>query len=203
MGEIFPLASIVPHSGWVTGIIDFALYNDARLDCNGDLNLRNVEYAPNLQSQFVRRNAQTRQELVRAVSDMKVSGRVLVPCGGDLTNQQYRVGYAVEAALTNEAVKQAPAIVRQAALYDQKRAVEMAPPEDAMASALEAGLSAAIGNEASQIFGRQAGTALGQSVSHSLVATSGQDTGKAKGNNAVTRGAKSVGHGFKKLFGKH
>jgi hypothetical protein len=195
MGQIMPLASIVPASGWITGTIDFKLYDDARLECNGDLNLRNVAYEPNLHSAFVRANA---TQVVKAVRDLKVSGRVLVPCSGDLNNQLYRPGYALEAAMTHEAVKGAPPLVRQAALFDQKRMVDLVPPQDALNSALEAGLAAGIGNAASRLVGQEAGTAIGHSLGHSLVATSGQ----GKPESAVTRGAKSIGHGFKRLFGK-
>ena len=187
-----------PCSGSVSGTIDFKLYPSRRLDCDGDLTLRSVEYAPNLQSPFVKR-IQARDALVRAVADMKVSARVVMPCGGDLKNRQYDPGQAVVAALTNTAVRQAPAIVRQAALFDQKRAVETATPEVAMTSALESGLATAIGDEASKFVGREAASVLGKSLSHSLVGTSGQDPQQG---NTVTRGAKGIGHGIKKLFGK-
>ena len=109
----------MPKSGTVTGRVELAFYDD-RVRCAADVELSNVTYG--IDSTETILVANRARSLEREVGRLLVNGRVLAGCDGEPGNPNYRVAPAIQAAVTTEAVRRAPPVVRAAAGFDQRRA---------------------------------------------------------------------------------
>jgi hypothetical protein len=176
LGQMVPLSSLAPTSGSLTGTITLVVHPN-RLDCRTDVVLKNVAYRPNLASPAVRGRAVA---VSHVLESYRANGHVIAACDGSFDNEQYRPIYAVQAALTEEALRTAPPLVRNVAAYDKKR-VDGVGIQDALKSVAGATAYDMIDQATDKLIGSRQGD-----------------------SNPVTRGAKGFGRGFKRLFsGKH
>jgi hypothetical protein len=172
LGVLSPEASLTPAAGTMTGHVMVAVREDTMTECSVNLILRDVRYRPNPRSPLIRpREAPLRVQL----EDVQVSGPVQAPCTGHWSDPQFRPAWAVQASTTREALREAPAAVQSAALFDQTRFSK---------SLTQEGLDAEL---------RRAGNQITEQV--------GAEVGRQTGN-AVSRGLSSVGRGVGRLFGR-
>jgi hypothetical protein len=174
-------ASLLPTAGSMTGRIHLVVNTEGKLNCKIDLQLRNVQYAPNPRSRYVQaRRAQVERDLAEYV----VNDHIATECAADWQEPGFRVAKALQAEITGGAVQTASPLVQGAAGYDRLRFVQADPEAvDTFTSDMSTKIGAAIGGQ------------RGAAVAQALTAPHGQE------GNAVTRGLKSVGRGFKRLFG--
>jgi hypothetical protein len=117
LASILYPASITPSSGTVSGRVDVTLY-DSDVRCETDLVLRNVTWSADAESPHLRvRHGALRREL----DTVSVTSRIKAKCDGDLETEGYRPLWAAQGAVTREALKDAPPVVRAAANLDARR----------------------------------------------------------------------------------
>jgi hypothetical protein len=177
-------ASLFPTSGTMTGKILLAVNDEGVLNCDIDLQLRNVQIAPNPRSPFIRPR---RDEIERELSGALINHHIKHQCQAPWKEPGFRVAKALQAEITGEAVQDLSPMVQGAAGYDRLRFVEANQAADAVLNQLTTDLTAKIG----AALGGERGAAVAQALAPS----------DAPGGNPVTRGMKNVGRGFKRLFG--
>lgn len=192
VGRMVPSSTIMPASGTMTGRIDLAI-DEQNVACKTDLQLHNVTYTVNVDSPAAAGRSEAIHQGLRQVN---VTRRILVGCEGSRTNTQYRPLNAFQAAVTRDAVKDAPQIVRTAADYDQKQLSGRGTVADASLDVASQILTQQAGDAAARVLGQQGGAAVTQALSGS----NGQGA-SGQGPNPVSKGLKSVGRGFKRIFG--
>ncbi|MGD9903381.1 MAG: hypothetical protein AB7U83_07910 [Vicinamibacterales bacterium] len=195
-----PDATLVPKTGTVDGTVRLASDGRERTVCRIDLALRDVTYAPNPRSPYSRTGGKAFDEQVAPVrinavvaedclQPLRPPGpRTLPP--GDVppparpTPVNGRIAESLQTVVTASALQDAPPLVRGAASFDQATVVEgrtLTPDQIAADVATHLGQSLA-GDR-------------GAAVAKALTADDGS------GGNALTRGARSVGRGLRRLFG--
>ena len=188
MGRLSPNARLVPASGSVSGRVELAIAAD-RIDCQADLVLRNVTYALN---PFAPLRPEPRQQVQATLANVTLNGPAAAPCNSKTSPGDYRVVPAVQASVTDVAVKDAPPDVRILAAADVMQMRDGETVAD-LSDVLQRGAAAALG----RVMGGRANSL----ATHALADQGGQDPARPTTGNPVTRGLKSVGGGIKKLFG--
>lgn len=190
-----PDATVLPKSGRVDGEIVMARLGSTLEKCRINVRLRDVQYAPNPRSPFSQMGGPAFEQQLALV---RVSDVVSRDCAvvGDGQREQ-RVSQTIQTLVTTSALDTAPPIVRGAAAYDQSAVVEGKPATPAeITQQVKQQLSASLGEA---IAGEK-----GAAVARALTGTPASGTraaAPASDGNVVTRGAKSVGRGIKRLFG--
>jgi hypothetical protein len=182
IGRLTYDASLMPSAGTMTGRIKFAVNAEGALECDVDVQMRNVEYAPNPRSNYIQAR---RQEVEQGLKGFTINDHIRRVCKADWQEPDFRLAKALQAEITGEAVKDAPAVVQGAAGYDRLRFVDVQNVAiNTFTDEMTAKIGAAIGG------------ARGEEVARALTAKTDQN-----GGNPVTRGVRSVGRGIKRLFG--
>lgn len=186
-----PDATVVPRAGRVDGEIVMARTGGTLERCRINLRLTDVQYAPNPRSPFTPAGGPAFEAQVQ---QMRVSNLVEPECGvlAD-ERREVRVAQAFQTLVTSSALEQAPPLVRSAARYDQTAVIEGHVPTPAELKSQIRQISLGLGES----LAGDTGTA----VVKALTSTAGTSSGGSQGGNAVTRGAKSLGRGIKRLFG--
>jgi hypothetical protein len=195
-----PDATLVPKGGTVHGSLRFASNGEQTTVCRIDLALRDVTYAPNPRSPYTRTGGRALEEQVEPVRINAVVAEdrlapaaapqpmPLPPSDGPRRTPYVatggRLSERLQTVVTASALHDAPPLVRGAASFDQATVVDgqLVTPEQISADV------------AAQL-GQAIGGARGATVAKALT------TRDASGGNAVTRGARSVGRGIRRLFG--
>jgi len=195
-----PDATLVPKSGTVHGSLRFASDGEQTTVCRIDLALRDVTYAPNPRSPYSRTGGKALDQQVAplrvnetvaedCLEPLQTPGpRVLPPADppppGGAVPARGRVSERLQTVVTASALQDAPPLVRGAAVFDQATVVEgqVLTPEQITAD-VAAHLGQAIGG------------ARGAEMARAVADKDGT------GGNAVTRGARSLGRGIRRLFG--
>jgi hypothetical protein len=177
-----PDASILPTAGRVDGQIRLARDGARLTACTVQVQLRDVTYGANPRSPFSQAGGALLEQQLRPIRINDVVARDCTVVGEERVQ---RVSQTLQTLVTTGALHTAPPIVRGAASYDQAAVVEGRPPT---ADEVTASISASLG----QTLGGETGAA----VARALTAPS-----SGSGGNVVTRGARSVGRGIKRLFG--
>lgn len=196
-----PDATLVPKSGTVQGSLRFASDGERTTVCRIDLALRDVSYTPNPRSPYSRTGGRALDEQVAPLRVNEVVAEdCLQPLGAPqpqvlppadpgrpeppVVRTSGRVAERLQTAVTASALQDGPPLVRGAAGFDQATVVE---GQVLTAEQISADVAAQLG--------QAIGGARGATVAKAL--TSKDDAG----GNAVTRGARSVGRGIRRLFG--
>jgi hypothetical protein len=187
LGRLSPNARLIPASGSVTGRVELAVSPD-RIDCQADLVLRNVTYVLN---PFAPIRPEPRQRVQASLAGLTLNGPAAAPCRGSDSNEQYRLMPAVQASITDAALREASPDVRILAAADVQQMRDGEEVGD-LSDALQRSLADAVGH----LIGGRAGDL----ATHALADPRARDAAKPAGN-AVTRGLKNVGGGIKRLFG--
>ena len=187
VGRLSPNARLIPASGSVSGRVELAVAG-SRVDCHADLVLRNVTYTLN---PFAPLRPEPRTRVQERLAGLTVNGPAVAPCASTGSGEHYRVIPAVQASITNAAVRDASPDVRILAAADVQQIRDGETVTD---------LTDALQRSAAAALGRAIGGSTGELAAHALSDPAVRDTAKPAGN-AVTRGLKNVGGGFKKLFG--
>lgn len=190
-----PDATLVPKGGRVDGDIVMARAGAVLTRCVINLRLRDVTYGVNPRSPYSRAAG---LDLEREVETLRINDVVSKDCGildgppagprdapGEPRHDR-RTVEALHTLLTAGAVEKGPPVVRAAAGFDQSAVVEGRTPT-----------AAEIGTRVSEQLGKAIGGEKGAAVAQALTAS----TAPGSNGNAVTRGAKSLGRGIKRLFG--
>lgn len=189
-----PDATVVPRSGRVDGEIAMARTGSTLDKCRINVRLRDVQYAPNPRSPFSQESGPTFERQLAEVRVNDVVSRDCVVVGEE--QRVLRVSQTLQTLVTSSALATAPPIVRSAAAYDQTAVVEGKP-------ATPAEITRQVREQLSADLGQAIAGEKGAAVARALT---GSSTGASAGvpssdGNVVTRGARSVGRGIKRLFG--
>lgn len=186
-----PDATILPRTGRVDGEVVMARTGGTLDRCRINLRLTDVQYAPNPRSPFTPAGGADFETQVR---QMRVSD-IVEPACAVLADERrdVRVVQAFQTIITTSALAKAPPLVRSAAGYDQAAVLDGRVPTPAE-------LKMQITQASLDIGEALAGNA-GAAVAKALTSPSGTSSSNAQGGNPVTRGAKSLGRGIKRLFG--
>lgn len=177
-----PDATVVPKSGAVDGEIRLVRAGPRGDACSMAITLRDVTYGANPRSPFSRA---TGRSLERELGPVRINDTLSVDCAPvPGTAPELRAAQRLQTLVTSGALKSAPPLVQGAAGFDASTVIEGRPPTpDEITAALTERLGLAVGGES------------GAAVAKALTAG---DTGSG---NVVTRGARSVGRGIRRLFG--
>ena len=178
-----PDASILPTAGRVDGQIRLARVGDRVTACNVQVQLRDVTYGANPRSPFAQAGGAALEQQLKPIRINDVVARDCTVVGEE---RLQRVSQTLQTLVTTGALASAPPIVRGAANYDQAAVVEGRVPT---ADEITTAVSAQVG----QTLAGEKGAAVARALTSSGSGTSG--------GNPVTRGARSVGRGIKRLFG--
>lgn len=196
-----PDASVVPKTGTVDGTLRFASNGERMTVCRIDVALRDVTYVANPRSPYTRTGGKL---LEQQLEPMRINEVVSRDCSApaDLPGPRTlppvpdpglpprvvpasrRTSETLQTMVTGSALQDGPPLVRGAASFDEAAVVEgrTLTPEQ-IAADISAQLGQAIGGE------------RGAAVAKALTAND------AAGGNVVSRGARSVGRGIRRLFG--
>ncbi len=178
-----PDASVLPTGGRVDGRIRLAREGDRVTACAVQVQLRDVTYGANPRSPFTQVGGAALEAQLKPIRITDVVARDCTVVGSERVQ---RVSETLQTLVTTGALHDAPPIVRGAANYDQAAVVEgRVPTADEVASAVSAQLGRALAGEE------------GAAVARALT----EPGGASNGGNPVTRGARSLGRGIKRLFG--
>ncbi len=144
--------------------------------------LRNVTYGANPRSPFARTAGPA---LERELAPVRISDSLAIDCaGGPGPRPEQRASQRLQTLVTSGALKSASPLVQGAAGFDE---ASVTSGRTATADEITAALT--------QKFGLKVAGESGAAVAKALTS----DT--TSGGNPVTRGARSVGRGIKRLFG--
>ena len=178
MGRMMSGATFVPVAGYVSGDIVFLLHDRDIVDCQTNLEMRDVKFTVN---EPVARAAHLEPAALAAqLAGVTGNGTVAQSCNGSLLDPSYRTLNVVQAALTRESMKSAPPAVRAVALGDVKI------------------LTGGVTDQALQDLGRDLGADLGATAVNKLL---GKPTPKAPAKATNDNVAKKSWRGIKKVFG--
>lgn len=111
-------ARLVPRSGVVNGHIDLVWRRDA-VECLSNLELQGVQYAADFADDpGLKRREQTVKNML---TELRIDGRVVANCAGNPQDPEYRVPDAIQYAITKEAMREAPPVVRAVAVLDARQ----------------------------------------------------------------------------------
>ena len=174
-------ASLLPSAGTMTGRINFVVTPEGVMNCEIDLQLRNIQYAANPRSNYVRAR---RTEVERGIKELQVSDHIAKKCSAPWNDPGIRLAKVVQAEITGEAVQDASPAVQAAAGYDRLRFVQTDKAAiDRYTSDMTAKIGEALGGK------------RGAAVARALMAD------EAGNGNPMTRGLRNVGRGVRRLFG--
>ncbi|MBL8136454.1 MAG: hypothetical protein JNL48_07520 [Acidobacteria bacterium] len=177
-----PDASILPTAGRVDGQIRLAREGNRLTACTVQVQLRDVTYGANPRSPFAQASGSALDAQLSPLRINDVVDRDCTVVGGERVQ---RASQTLQTIVTTGALQTAPPIVRGAASYDQASVVEGRAPT---AEEVTAAVSASLG----QKIGGNTGVAVARALTTSP---------SGSGGNVVSRGARSVGRGIKRLFG--
>ena len=176
-----PDASVVPKSGQVDGEIRLVRGTSAD-SCRMALSLRDVTYRANPRSPFARTAGPA---LERDLDPVRITDSLAMDCAsGTNAAPEQRVSQRLQTLVTSGALKSAPPLVQGAAGFDESSVIQGRTPT-----------AAEITTSLSEQFGLKVGGESGAAVARALTADDGS------GSNPVSRGARSLGRGIKRLFG--
>lgn len=176
-----PDATVQPKAGRVDGIVRIGRVGDEVTVCDMKMQFRDVTYGANPRSAYYQIGGPT---FVDEVGLLRVSRELSADCKVIDGRQDVRTTQALQTLMTSSALAGAPASVRTAAGFDAATVVEGRTPTRAeLASQLSAQLGQKIAGEK--------GAVMAQALA--------EDDGK--GGNVVSRGARGLGRGIKRLFG--
>ncbi|MEP7117813.1 MAG: hypothetical protein ABI880_09535 [Acidobacteriota bacterium] len=177
-----PDATVVPTSGQVDGEIRLVRGSADADTCSMAVTLRNVTYGANPRSPFARA---TGARLDQELEPVRISDTVSVNCAAAPgAGPEQRATQRLQTLLTTNALRTAPPVVQRAAGFDQVVMLEgRTPTADEITRLLTTRVGLAVAGE------------KGAAVVQALTAD------PATNGNVVSRGARSVGRGFKRLFG--
>jgi hypothetical protein len=188
-----PDATLVPRAGRVDGEIVMARTGATIDKCLINVRLRDVQYAPNPRSPFSKAGGEAFESQVQQVRVSDVVARDCSVIGDD--QRDARVSQTLQTLVTTGALETAPPVVRGAAGYDQAAVVDGRVPTPAE---LRTQVTRQLTMDLGQAIGGEKGAAVMQALT--TPSAGGSATG-SPGGNVVTRGAKSIGRGIKRLFG--
>jgi hypothetical protein len=168
--------SLTPVRGTLRGTVDVRRTPES-IVCRSTLMADDVELVPNPRVVLVRAEYDA---LARDLRGYRASGE-FNPCGAGTDDSQTASG--VLASFNTQTTHTAPASVRFTAARD----------EQSFGRAVSAGVTQDIVNRLAQDAARRAGSLIG-----SITA----DAVEQQGGSALTKGARNVGRGFKKLLGR-
>jgi hypothetical protein len=197
LAQMVPNPTLMATAGTMTGLVDLAV-RDSRVDCKSDLVLKNVAYSANPYAAMMPKAKAN--DVTLGLVDFRANGRIQVGCEGDLRNAEYRPIYALQVALTREAVKTAPPAVRQAAAADYTRLSGQSVADQAI-QGMTNELSQKMGAEFSKVMGPEAGNALAQSLTGAQSKQPAPTASQNQSQNPANQAAKGIGGMFKKIFG--
>jgi hypothetical protein len=198
-----PDATLVPKTGTVDGSLRFAFDGERDTVCKIDLALRDVTYAPNPRSPYSRTGG---PGLGQQVEPLRINETVAQDCltppalplplpqprplppadplrPNPVVPTTSRMSQRLQTMVTASALQDAPPLVRGAANYDRATVVEgRALTADEIAADVSEQLALAIGG--------QRGAAVARALAD-----------KDQSGNPVSRGARSLGRGIRRLFG--
>ncbi|MEZ5420250.1 MAG: hypothetical protein R2708_23320 [Vicinamibacterales bacterium] len=187
-----PDATLVPRAGRVDGEILMARTGETLDRCRINLRLRDVQYAPNPRSPFTPAGGPAFESQVR---DVRITDVVARDCIVDDERPGTRVSQTLQTLVTSSALEQAPPLVRSAAGYDQSAVIDGHVPTPAE---LRTQITQQIGLGLGEALAGEKGAAVVKALTTS---TPSATSGGAQGGNPLTRGARSVGRGIRRLFG--
>lgn len=176
-GKTVATTSLMPVRGTMRGTVDIRRRGD-ELTCRSTLIADEVEFAPNPRIVLVRAQYDS---LANALRGYRTSGP-FDPCTTDIEDPR-QTATGVLASFNTQTTLTAPATVREAAMRD----------EHAFGRSLAASATADITGRLAREAGKRAGALVGGKTGEAAEKQSG---------NALAKGVRSVGSGFKKLFGR-
>lgn len=176
-GRMVATTSLLPIRGTVGGTIEVRDTGGAPT-CRSTLTADGVEFAPNSQTVLVRNQY---DQLAGDLRGYRTSG-AFNPCGDERTAGRL-TATAVLASFNSQTTSSAPPAVRMAVARDENNFGLT------LADSATADLTGKLAQEAARRVGSLVGGNTGDAV-------------EKQGGNALTSGARSVGKGFKKLFGR-
>jgi hypothetical protein len=194
-----PGLELVATRGVVQGNI---VFRDHEPTCKAAATMVDVQYAPNPNVVFV----PARYEAIRQQQNWSHTGEY-DPCRGliaaapalPVPKNASRTGVAgAVLAFTRQSTETAPPAIRAAAVRDEQRIAGESITYAALAETSNR-IAQSAGRVATKLAGPRIGGALQQSMSSDPNA--GASTGGQQATNPLAKGAKSVGHGLKRLFG--
>lgn len=196
-----PDASVVPKTGTVDGTVRLASDGERMTVCRIDVALRDVTYVANPRSPYTRTGGTLLEQQLAPMRINEVASR---DCGAPaelpgprnvppmpdpaipprVVPASRRTSETLQTMVTSSALQDGPPLVRGAASFDEATVVggQTLTPEQITAD-ISAQLGQAIGGD------------RGAAVAKALTA------GDGSGGNVVSRGARSVGRGIRRLFG--
>jgi hypothetical protein len=196
-----PDASVVPKSGTVDGTLRFASDGARVTVCRIDVALRDVTYSANPRSPYSRTGGTPLRQQLEPVrinevvsrdcnAPAELPGPRTLPPAPDpgsaprAVPASRRPAETLQTMVTSTALQDGPPLVRGAASFDEAAVVG---GQTLTAEQIAADVSARLG----QAIGGERGAAVVRALS----------TDDGAGGNVVTRGARSVGRGIRRLFG--
>jgi hypothetical protein len=176
-GKTVSTTSLMPVRGTLRGTVNVTRA-EGRVNCRSTLIADDVEFAPN--PRVVLARAQY-DRLAYDLRGYRASGP-FDPCGTGAEDPS-QTASGVLASFNTQTTLTAPASVRLVAARDEQNFGR------SVGSSVAADISGRLAREA----GRRANALVGESTG---------ETVQQQGGNALSKGARSVGRGFKKLFGK-
>jgi hypothetical protein len=176
-GRTVSTTALIPVRGTLRGMVQVTRTSQ-RLTCRSTLVADEVEFAPNPRIVLARADYDA---LARDLRGYRASGP-FNPCDAN-GGEPNQTASAVLASFNTQTTQTAPPTVRLAAARDAGK------------FGLDVGSSvtADLANRVAREAGRRAGALVGDETG---------ETVEQQGGNALTKGARSVGRGFKKLFGR-
>lgn len=177
-----PDASILPTAGRVDGQIRLAREGERLTACTVQVQLRDVTYGANPRSPFAQAGGAA---LEAQLKPLRINDVVARDCTVVGEERVQRASQTLQTIVTTGALQTAPPIVRGAASYDQAAVIEgRVPTADEITTSVSTSLGQTLGGD------------TGAAVARALTSSS-----SGSGGNVVTRGARSMGRGIKRLFG--
>ena len=115
-GRMLVRSALVPSAGTIDGRIELDAKYPA-LSCRANVSLRNVSYALNPTAPLTQTS---RPQIERELASLQLNRGVFANCDGDISNPEFRLLPAVQAAMTAQALSDAPPVVRQVAANDYR-----------------------------------------------------------------------------------
>jgi hypothetical protein len=196
-----PNLDVVATQGTIQGTIEVA----DNAPCRGDAFATNVKFGPNP----MLKGAPGRLERMRRVSDTWNYTGTYSPCSSlapagesdtDTAGRTMRAATSGAAGLVlafnHQATATAPPAIRAAVARDTQRVTGLKVADAALGDTTDA-VANELGNAATRLVGARTGGVVKQSLQGSPASQPGTPT-----ENPLTKGAKGIGHGLKRLIGK-
>lgn len=176
-----PDATVQPKAGRVDGTVHIARVGDEVSVCDMQMQFRDVTYGANPRSPYYQIGGPT---FVDEVGLLRISRAVSKDCKAIDGLQDVRTTQAIQTLMTSTALEEASPVVRTAAGFDSATVVEGRTPT-------RAEITSQLSGQLGQKLAGEKGAVMAQALA--------EDDGK--GGNVVSRGARGLGRGIKRLFG--